>query len=775
MHFKITARTILQLGSELISSDAIAFYELIKNSFDAKSKKVEVRIVKRLALSYILEASKVSLIEIQEEKIRKFEDLKGRVIDNLDMESFEISNFRSRIIETTKVEELVLILKKANFILIKDTGEGMSLDDLENIYLTIGTRNRRQQKTDDGPLGSRPILGEKGLGRLSVMRLGDGLRVETTQNGDEATNILEIDWNIFSHDSDALLESIDIQPQIGKTKTNPSDQGTRIYIYDLKEDWSIEKIQSIAKSQFGRFIDPFAKQNRDFITLWFNTKLIILEGIDRKLFDYAHASAKASLSFDIDGNPIFSGTLNYLSYNRQQTFNLNGTHLSSVINSPDYIDLIKNLGPFSTEFYWYNRKLLTVKEGVLEADYIKGLVTTWAGGLMVYRDGFRVSPYGGADDDWLSIDVKALASGGYKLNRRQLIGKVDISASSNPHLLDQTNREGLRENSEKQILVALLQFLIWKELKPFLDDVKEAEDQNIAALSLTEIEKRVSLGQSQVKNAVNLLRTKYPEINTEEESLKLIEDVIKESANLFKIAKASSEALEDRLKTTIQLAGLGLMVDIIAHELNRTTEHAISTINSSEAPEGMSSTMSTLRTQLKTLQTRLKVLDPLGPSGRQHKTNTDLKKLILETLDSHYAQFKRHKIYFQVFDEDAEQGWQIKVVPGMIVQILENLLNNSVYWLKQHQNIDHSFKAKIEIRIERKSETISFRDNGPGIPKERKDQVFLPFFSTKPPGSGKGLGLYISKEIARYHKVDLYLLDDKGDNLNEFILNLKSS
>ena len=37
--FKVTARTVLELGSELISSDAIAFYELIKNGIDAKSKK----------------------------------------------------------------------------------------------------------------------------------------------------------------------------------------------------------------------------------------------------------------------------------------------------------------------------------------------------------------------------------------------------------------------------------------------------------------------------------------------------------------------------------------------------------------------------------------------------------------------------------------------------------------------------------------------------------------------------------------------------------------
>src|SRR5205823_6627238 len=84
----------------------------------------------------------------------------------------------------------------------------------------------------------------------------------------------------------------------------------------------------------------------------------------------------------------------------------------------------------------------------------------WAGGLALYRDGFRVHPYGGPDDDWLDLDRKALASGGYKVNRRQLIGRVSISARQNPLLVDQTNREGLRDCPEKRALVKILKHLL---------------------------------------------------------------------------------------------------------------------------------------------------------------------------------------------------------------------------------------------------------------------------------------------------------------------------
>lgn len=77
---------------------------------------------------------------------------------------------------------------------------------------------------------------------------------------------------------------------------------------------------------------------------------------------------------------------------------------------------LKNVGPFQFDLYWFNRKEIKETAGI-EAPYVTNQVRIWAGGPMVFRDGFRVNPYGGPDDDWLGLDKKALASGGYKLNR----------------------------------------------------------------------------------------------------------------------------------------------------------------------------------------------------------------------------------------------------------------------------------------------------------------------------------------------------------------------
>ena len=66
---------------------------------------------------------------------------------------------------------------------------------------------------------------------------------------------------------------------------------------------------------------------------------------------------------------------------------------------------------------------------------------------------------------------------------------------------------------------------------------------------------------------------------------------------------------------------------------------------------------------------------------------------------------------------------------------------------------------------------ISVKDNGPGIPKEIKDKIFQPFFTTKPTGSGTGLGLSLSYDIVKAHGGEL-TVETKEDEGSEFIIQL---
>ena len=248
-------------------------------------------------------------------------------------------------------------------------------------------------------------------------------------------------------------------------------------------------------------------------------------------------------------------------------------------------------------------------------------------------------------------------------------------------------------------------------------------------------------------------------------------------------AQGLADSFESGHTKLLNLAGLGLMVEIIAHELNRATRHTLKTLADTDEltlDEDVESVFETLESQLKTLQKRLRILDPMSTAGRQVKEKFDLVAWVKEILSSHEAQFWRHNIKCSVEVKPASRatkGFPVKMVKGMIVQIMENLLSNSVYWLKQQKMIEKGFSPEIVVTIGTQEKEIQFTDNGPGVPTFRKEEIFQPFVTTKPPGEGKGLGLFISREIAKYHGASIYMSEEQAvhnNRLNTFILSLEA-
>ena len=178
-------------------------------------------------------------------------------------------------------------------------------------------------------------------------------------------------------------------------------------------------------------------------------------------------------------------------------------------------------------------------------------------------------------------------------------------------------------------------------------------------------------------------------------------------------AKELAEGLDRRQNQLVHLAGIGLMVEIIAHELNRATQYTISLLASTEldnVPNDVQQTLETLESQLKTIQKRLRILDPLSTAGRQVKESFDL-----------------------------------------------------ALWIREILSVDCNNR---QVRLS---------DNGPGVEPDQREEIFLPFVTTKPGREGKGLGLYIAREIAHYHGAQLYLSEKPTAHpraLNTFIFDL---
>ncbi|MEK7995820.1 MAG: HAMP domain-containing sensor histidine kinase, partial [Planctomycetota bacterium] len=230
----------------------------------------------------------------------------------------------------------------------------------------------------------------------------------------------------------------------------------------------------------------------------------------------------------------------------------------------------------------------------------------------------------------------------------------------------------------------------------------------------------------------------------------------------------------------VHLAGLGLMVEIVAHELNRATSNTLSTLADARERKGrieLSELIPSLEAQLKTLQKRLRVLDPMTTSGRQVKESFDVIEVVRDVMKGHAAQLRRHSIRAEVRVKPEEGDvLRIKMVRGMVVQVLENLIANSVYWLKQQRRYESGFNGTLTVTVDTEAKEIRVHDNGPGVDPERQEDIFEAFVTTKPPGEGKGLGLYISREIANYHGASLYMSDRRSPHkgrLNTFVFALE--
>lgn len=782
MAFKVAARTILELGAELISSDGIALYELIKNAYDAGSKRATITITSTLKFSEMRNAlGRLSAVEAKLAKDRidsiaerrlvgvMREEILGRL--DVDIVHTDRDDFRERLERAETVAglrtQLLSAYEDLNVIDVLDTGEGMSLEKLNDVFLTIGTTSRLN--------GDRHYTGGKGIGRLSAMRLGDILEVQTSVKGETCWNILEIDWRDVAAAAGEQIGALKVSGRTGSEKEDPDSQGTRIRIRNLKADWDKEKMKRLADRYFSRLFDPFGSRRRYPLVLLVNGQDVEIPVFDQEIL--AEALAKADITYSLgDDGPRLVLEIDYLARGHQKVEVWDATDILGLTSKEDLsVESLTTLGPFRASFHWFNRQRIKAIDGFGDRDKVRDTINRWANGLLMYRDGFRVNPYGNPDDDWLGIDFRALGSAGYKVNRKQLIGAVYISAKDNPYLIDQTNREGLRSNEEKSLLILLLQAAITEKFKNFLNQV-EKQARKAEKVSATETAAYLEEVDRKVSRAFKALAGSIPADRRDD--MDFVVSTFDELHTRLDTARTTVAAAEREQRELVDLAGVGLQVEIVAHELNRITRRTLSLIAGLDRDDfdaRQNATFDSIESQMVVIRKRLDVLDPLGPNSRNRKETVDLRELVEMLLASHQDQFERYGITGTVRTHPRDaRAFQIKAVRGMIVQVLENLIDNSVFWLRQRIRVNPSFSASIVVDVDVEGSEIRITDNGPGIPAERAQEIFQPFVSFKPPGEGKGLGLYISREIAKRHSSDLYLRNepDIEGRLHTFVLDI---
>ncbi len=783
MNFKVAARVISQLGAELISSDDIAVYELAKNGFDARSPIVEVHISYRISTILIRRLQEPALLAVDRESLGALcsTEVRQEVLRRVKEVSLNVPAFHFCILTPNHFSQLekdlsaaptygdvIRVLGKLNSIDIVDYGHGMDEGDVERHYLTIGTTHRLQQveelakSSDDGWTPS----GEKGIGRLSAMRLGRELEMFSVPNDAAKSVLLSIHWREFDYRRDDDLGDIPIQLS-AKPKENASS-GTILTISDLTSDWTRDKAVNLGTHHLAKFIDPFPPfesgsvaggSARKVILKW-NGEIVDTRELIQTFLENCQNSLFARLRFD--GNiAILESRFCFGEVKTSPTKAFNRDY--SVADFSDLSNaMLSEVGPLEFLLYHYPRNRLKAIPQFASRNEVKNWLDRWCGGLMVFRDGIRVLPYAAEGDDWLNLDGQALRGRGFRVNRIQVVGCVRISRRSNPNLIDQTNREGFRDNPAFQTFRAIISRHLQENFVSALDAHLSGEKADIEHLSQLTAHEYDALSQCAADIEI---ATKEEDWGLAKQASARLKGVVVEIRELNDAVERALQEKEGNRIQVLELAATGMAAESMAHDLEGVIETAISSLNEAalaQADKRIGAAVRHIRSVHKALLIQLKQISP-GPARSRRRSGTfDLNTVIQEAASFYEERLKRHGIHLTL--PDSSTVCQIRAVNGHVRQILDNLFRNSIYWVQDtKRKFTDVNDCWISLTLDPQARILTFTDSGVGIAKEDGEWVFKAFNSRRE--SGRGLGLFICSELAAFNNIKL---DLDSDDLNKW-------
>ena len=364
--------------------------------------------------------------------------------------------------------DYVKISFSKNEIIISDNGKGMSKDDLEKKWFAVAYSAKKDNTEDkdlkrDSHLNNlksrRFYAGAKGVGRFSCDRLGEDLELITSKIDTNITFKVNVDWREFEKDAQQSFGSVEIPFEEIESKNifpQSKSHGTILKIKNLNSTWDKEKLQELRRS-LEKLINPFSKVNlfkieivaEDFIELDKNSgnNLKINGVIDNsilKVLDIKTTQIDLSLKGDtITTKIIDRGTLIY--------------HIEEPNN---YEAIINDL---EINLYFLNRSAKINFGKLMDIEPIN------YGNVFLFKNGFRVQPYGNVGDDSWKIDNRKQQGYNRFLGTRDLFGKVDLISENVTEFKEVSSRDGgLVETPGKRLLFEILYDKALKRLERYV-------------------------------------------------------------------------------------------------------------------------------------------------------------------------------------------------------------------------------------------------------------------------------------------------------------------
>jgi signal transduction histidine kinase len=476
-------------------------------------------------------------------------------------------------------------------------------------------------------------------------------------------------------------------------------------------------------------------------------------------------------------------------------------------------------GPFHAEVDYFNLE----SDGLVEASafdslsevkkYIKGL-----SGIRVYRDGFGIR----VDQDWLGLG-KGTTSGRsfYGLRPNNVLGYVAITAGQNANLRETTDREGFEKTPYFDTFYAILQRFVKfsADVQSFMrrgfnevraqyeaDQAKLPKDESkspekVAKRITSRIGKVTSYQKSfeeirpRLEKAVNTAELTTREINTpllqdpkmvEQASTDLAElnNVLKdaqpilnalenEMAELGRLGHASSlleqqiAALREQAAMMYETVSLGLVAEALSHEINHIADRMLGQSQSFiqhlrniksddsksyEMAEYINTAGNSLRKQLSHLSPSLRYL-------RDKRDQLDVLECVRKTVEYFSSRLSNNAVEIVALTV-GKGNFRVRINQGKLIQVLDNLLLNSEYWVLQELKRNAMQKGLLTLEVD--SPRIRIFDNGQGIDPSVEFTLFEPFVTTKDAGRGRGLGLFIAQQLLEPEGCTVDLLPERN-------------
>jgi len=460
LHFKTNIQLKSIIGKDLINDDNIAVLELVKNSFDANAKRVDII----------------------------FSNLKK----NDDSQSEFFSENTSRII-------------------IQDNGLGMSFADIRDKWLNIAFSEKKSNTRQH----NRMMAGAKGVGRFSCDRLGEYLNLYARKDGTDKFILLKIDWKKFEiEDEKKEIQSVSLDfEELSTTELQakgitPFDKGVMLeiiklrsnWVYEEKNDkgetigWKTEKLVSL-KKYLEKLINPNQAFERNDFGIYLDAPEFIVENNKRdeqnKFIGKIENTIFEKLDFkttSIESEIIENGTINLT------TLKDKGQTIFWIKEKNEFSPELKNVKVIIYFLNTYAKSFFTKQTGIRSVEY---------GSIYLFLNGFRVPPYGQEGDDWLKLEQRRAQGYARFLSQRELVGRIEILDYNNNFKVI-TSREGLEKNESYNRLVdgtGSYFYKTFRRLERYVvdglqwDSVPD-EDKN----KLNEIEKKIFSGKLDENN-----------------------------------------------------------------------------------------------------------------------------------------------------------------------------------------------------------------------------------------------------------------------------------